>query len=223
MFEPFVQADVSTTRRYGGSGLGLAIARDLVELMGGTISAYSEPGAGSTFSFEIELAPAEMPDAAADPVAPALPAASWSVQPLVLIAEDSQINQIVAARALERCGCRVDVVADGAGALAALESRRYDLVLMDCQMPDVDGYEATTELRRREGDAGRTPVIAMTAQAMDGDRRRCLAAGMDDYISKPMRSRELMELLTRWIPADAPAVADGSGGRESATASAAAG
>ncbi len=203
MFEPFVQADVSTTRLYGGSGLGLAIARDLVELMGGTISAYSEPGAGSTFSFEIELAPADGPDAAADSAPPTLAqiAASWSVPPLVLIAEDSQINQIVAARALERCGCRVEVVGDGARALEALDASRYDLVLMDCQMPGMDGYEATTELRRREGDTGRTPVVAMTAQAMDGDRRRCLAAGMDDYISKPMRSRELMELLTRWIPA----------------------
>ena len=209
MFEPFVQADVSTTRRYGGSGLGLAIARDLVELMGGTISAHSEPGIGSTFSFEVELAPAEMTDATADAAAPtfAQAVAAWSIQPLVLIAEDSQINQIVAARALERCGCQVDVVADGAGALRALETRRYDLVLMDCQMPDMDGYEATAELRRREGDTGRTPVVAMTAQAMDGDRRRCLAAGMDDYISKPMRSRELMELLTRWIPAGAPATA----------------
>jgi PAS domain S-box-containing protein len=211
MFEPFVQADVSTTRRYGGSGLGLAIARDLVELMGGTISAQSEPGTGSTFSFEVALAPAETSDAGAGPAAPtsAQTVAPWSVPPLVLIAEDSQINQIVAARALERCGCQVDVVGDGAGALRALESRRYDLVLMDCQMPDMDGYEATAELRRREGETGRTPVIAMTAQAMDGDRRRCLAAGMDDYISKPMRSRELRELLTRWIPAGTPTTAGG--------------
>ena len=127
----------------------------------------------------------------------------------MLIAEDSQINQIVAARALERCGCRVEVVGDGTCALKALETSRYDLVLMDCQMPGMDGYEATTELRRREGAERRTPVVAMTAQAMDGDRRRCLAAGMDDYISKPMRSRELMELLTRWIPAAAQATAGG--------------
>jgi PAS domain S-box-containing protein len=209
MFEPFVQADVSTTRLYGGSGLGLAIARDLVELMGGTISAQSEPGTGSTFSFEVELAAADGPDAATDCAQPTLAqiAASWSAPPLVLIAEDSQINQIVAARALERCGCRVEVVGDGARALRALESSRYDLVLMDCQMPGMDGYEATTELRRREGAERRTPVVAMTAQAMDGDRRRCLAAGMDDYISKPMRSSELMELLTRWIPVAAHATA----------------
>ena len=211
MFEPFVQADVSTTRLYGGSGLGLAIARDLVELMGGTISARSEPGAGSTFSFEVELAPADASDAAADsaPPTPEHAAASWSVPPLVLIAEDSQINQIVAARALERCGCRVDVVGDGARALKSLERSRYDLVLMDCQMPGMDGYEATTELRRREGAQRRTPVVAMTAQAMDGDRRRCLAAGMDDYITKPMRSRELMALLTRWIPVETRATMGG--------------
>jgi PAS domain S-box-containing protein len=203
MFDPFTQADSSTTRLYGGTGLGLAISRELVELMGGTITATSEPGRGSTFHFEVALAPplAEQGEASgADAESPAVE--SWEVPPLILIAEDSQINQIVAARALERCGCRVDVAGDGLQALAALAARRYDAVLMDCQMPEMDGYAATAELRRREQqDGGHTPIIAMTAQAMDGDRERCLAAGMDDYITKPMRHAELAETLHRWIGA----------------------
>jgi len=208
MFEPFTQADVSTTRKYGGTGLGLAIARELVELMGGTIGAISEPGHGSTFWFEVELAAA----VAAEETQPS-PATTtnlagespWSSPPLVLIAEDSQINQIVAARAVERCGCRTHVVNDGQEALQALAAQHYDAVLIDCQMPNVDGYQATAELRRREGDTRHTPVIAMTAHAMDGDRERCLDAGMDDYITKPMRHADVAGILRRWIPAEAAA------------------
>jgi len=206
MFEPFTQADVSTTRLYGGTGLGLAIARELVELMGGTISAQSEPDRGSTFSFELELAPARADDEALPAQAAgalAAPPAGWPRSPLVLVAEDSQVNQIVAARTLERCGCRVDVVGDGRAALEALENQHYDAVLMDCQMPEMDGYQATAELRRRERLAGgHTPVIAMTAQAMDGDRERCIDAGMDDFISKPMRHQHLADTLRRWIPSN---------------------
>ena len=132
---------------------------------------------------------------------------------LVLIAEDSLVNQVVAVRALERCGVRTDVVSDGLLALEALEAHHYDAVLMDCQMPNLDGYQATMELRRREQDGRRhTPVIAMTAHAMMGDREKCLEAGMDDYIAKPMRAAGLAEVLQRWIPgfADggaAPAIA----------------
>ena len=223
MFEPFTQADVSTTRLYGGTGLGLAIARELVELMGGTITAESDLGVGSTFSFELALAPAQAGDEAlparAAGVLAAAPAA-WASAPLVLVAEDSQVNQIVAARTLERCGCRVDVVADGRAALEALAKQHYDAVLMDCQMPDMDGYQAPAELRRRERAAdGHTPVIAMTAQAMDGDRERCIDAGMDDFISKPMRHQDLADTLRRLIPSHsvtsselsaAPASAEGS-------------
>ena len=119
----------------------------------------------------------------------------------MLIAEDSLVNQVVAVRALERCGVRTDVVSDGLQALEALEANRYDAVLMDCQMPNLDGYQATMELRRREQDGRRrTPVIAMTAHAMMGDREKCLEAGMDDYIAKPMRAAGLAEVLQRWIP-----------------------
>jgi PAS domain S-box-containing protein len=204
MFEPFTQADVSTTRLYGGTGLGLAIAREIIELMGGTINAESTPGEGSRFWIDVELAPPVGSDAVRAPVtdARARAALSWSTAPLVLVAEDSQINQIVASRVLERCGARVQVVGDGNEALEALASHRYDAVLMDCQMPGLDGYDATRELRRRELGARRTPVIAMTAHAMAGDRERCLEAGMDDYISKPVRHVDLEAMLRRWIPTD---------------------
>jgi len=124
---------------------------------------------------------------------------AWKTPPVVLVAEDSPINQIVAARALERCGCEVHVVSDGREALDALRARSFDAVLIDCQMPNMDGYAATGALRAREHGVTHTPVIAMTAQAMDGDRERCLRAGMDDYISKPMRHAELARMLRHWI------------------------
>ena len=172
--------------------------------MGGTINAQSEPGRGSTFHFELELSAPLAAEALPVHASEAFTAqASWTTPPLVLVAEDNQINQIVAARTLERCGCRV-VVGDGQEALQTLETQHYDAVLMDCQMPNMDGYQATAELRRREHGARHTPVIAMTAHAMDGDRERCLQAGMDDYISKPMSSKSLRASLERWIPVADP-------------------
>jgi CheY-like chemotaxis protein len=120
---------------------------------------------------------------------------------IVLVVEDSPVNRIVAGRVLERAGFRAQLVDDALQALEALDAQNFDAVLMDCQMPGMDGYEATRELRRREsGGERRTPVIAMTAHAMTGDRERCLAAGMDDYIAKPVRSRTLVEVLRRWVP-----------------------
>jgi len=211
MFEPFTQADVSTTRIYGGTGLGLAIVRELVQLLGGTISAESEPGQGSVFRFEFELEGPHAPSVPATQNPSAALSPSWINTPLVLVAEDSTVNQIVAARALERCGCRAEVVADGREALRALAANRYDAVLMDCQMPVMDGYEATSELRRREDGERHTPVIAMTAHAMDGDRERCLAAGMDDYVSKPMRHADLVEALMRCIPQMPVSARNGNG------------
>ena len=201
MFEPFTQADASSTRSYGGAGLGLAIARELVELMGGTVGCDSEPGRGSTFWFEVDLAGAAGEDGEAPsprrPDTRRLPGAA----PLVLLAEDSHVNQIVATRALERCGARVEVVRDGPQALDALASKRYDAVLMDCDMPVMDGYEATRALRRSEGDGRHTTVIGMTSSAGAGDIARCRAAGMDDCVTKPMRHRALLETLRRWLPA----------------------
>jgi PAS domain S-box-containing protein len=204
LFQPFEQADASTTRKYGGTGLGLAIARELTERMGGTIGAASEPGVGSTFWFELELGVAT-----ADPpplrvvTLPAATAPLGSRSPLVLVAEDNPVNQIVAVATLARLGCTAQVVGDGAAALAALAGGRFDAVLMDCQMPGMDGYSATEELRRRErtrGQGAHTPVIAMTASAMKGDVERCLAVGMDDHVSKPVRSEVLAETLRRWLP-----------------------
>jgi len=201
VFQPFTQADASTTRLYGGTGLGLAIVRELVELMGGTVAADSEPGRGSTFWFELNLAAAARGEATRRDESRANGAVppSWTNPPLVLVVEDSAVNQIVAARMLERCGCRVEVACDGREALAALERQSFDAVLMDCQMPGMDGYDATAEVRRRERAGCRTPIIAMTAHAMPSDQVRCLEAGMDDYISKPMHRDELVEALQRWI------------------------
>ncbi|HEY1777890.1 MAG TPA: ATP-binding protein [Solirubrobacteraceae bacterium] len=207
VFEPFAQADRSTTRQYGGVGLGLAIARELVELMGGTLCAESEPRRGSTFWFELEM-PAADPRSPLDRPTMRRPRPiRRSRTPVVLLAEDSHINQIAAVRALRRYDCHVDVVADGAAALQALALKDYDAVLMDCEMPRLNGYEATARLRR--GEYGRhTPVIAMTALERGEDETRCLTAGMDAAISKPMRPDALRETLGRWIPGLAEARAD---------------
>jgi CheY-like chemotaxis protein len=210
MFEPFTQADVSTTRVYGGTGLGLAIAREMIEMMGGTIDARSAPGQGSTFWFDVELEAPAAAEALSESSAEARRASASPRldSPLVLLAEDSPVNQIVARRALERCGCSVEVVGTGTEALRALAAGHYDAVLMDCQMPEMDGYEATREFRRREEASARTPVIAMTAHAMTGDRERCLDAGMDDYITKPVRHADLESTLRRWLGAHSDPAAD---------------
>ncbi len=214
MFEQFMQADVSTTREYGGNGLGLAIAKELVELMGGSIGAESEPGRGSRFWFELEL-PQAVGSIVQPPRKRVVALSERRADPdaaLVLVVEDSPVNRLVAVHVLERCGFRAHVVNDGREALQALSSQSYDAVLMDCQMPDIDGYEATKELRRRENGGRHTPVIAMTAHAMTGDRERCLAAGMDDYITKPVRSQTLAEVLRRWIVAGGQASDEAAGG-----------
>jgi len=226
LFRPFMQADTSMARRYGGTGLGLAISRQLVELMGGAIGVDSAVGAGSTFWFEVpfEQAPAgrEAAQASTDAErscavlvaahAEALDAAEPEVRDRpghrpdgsrmrVLLAEDNEVNVVVAEAALEALGCEVRVVTDGRGAVAAFEPGAWDLILMDCQMPEVDGYEATRRIRRIEAadpTGARVPVIALTAHAMNGERERCLAAGMDGHLSKPFRRRTLAEVVRRW-------------------------
>lgn len=209
LFQPFTQADSSTTRTYGGTGLGLAIAKQLVELMGGQIGVDSAPGQGSTFWFSVRLQTCASPpfvsaQAEAHPVAPhseVLPS-PMQFHLTVLLAEDNPVNQEVAKGMLESLGCYVEVVTNGQEALGALERSTYDLVLMDWHMPQLDGLAATQQIRAKEQQttAPRLPIIALTANAMEGDRQQCLAAGMDDYLSKPFTQEQLLTILHRWSP-----------------------
>ncbi len=197
IFEDFEQVDASSTRRFGGAGLGLAIARELVALMGGTIELESEVGFGSTFRLVL---PFEV-DEPADRVVPRAVARSSQVPaaidgPQVLLVEDNVVNQKIATRMLEKLGCRVDVASNGREAVEMTDVVAYDLVLMDVEMPELDGYGATAQIRAREARTGaHVPVVAMTARAMSGDRERCLAAGMDDYVSKPVELAELARVV----------------------------
>jgi signal transduction histidine kinase/ActR/RegA family two-component response regulator len=199
LFSRFTQADSSTTRRYGGTGLGLAICRQLAELMGGQVTAESRVGEGSTFRLQLDLALAAL--SAVVEKAPAAADAAALNGLRVLLAEDNVFNQKVAQMTLGRLGCRVDTVANGAEAVRMAQDFLYDVILMDCQMPEMDGYAATGLIRQIGGPAAAVPVIAMTAHAMPGDRERCLAAGMDDYLSKPVKAEDLRDTLLRWVGA----------------------
>jgi|GEM_PF-2150741 len=201
LFQPFTQADGSMSRRYGGTGLGLAITRQLVTLMGGTISVDSAPGRGSTFCVRAPFAAALQ--APAPPPKPAARSAEGAALAgrRVLLAEDNPVNMEVAAAMLESLGLQVDRAVDGMQAIARCRERVYDLVLMDCQMPVIDGLEATRRIRAQgERDL---PIVALTANAMAGDREECLAAGMNDYIAKPFTRDVIEHVLRRWL--DAPA------------------
>ena len=199
LFQRFSQADSSTTRKYGGSGLGLVISKHLVELMGGSIHVDSTPGQGSTFWFQVPLQAARGPaPAAAGAVAgpvddpPPRPAR-------VLVAEDNTVNQMVVGAMLERLGMAVVVVHDGGEAVAALETDAFDLVLMDCQMPAMDGYEATRRIRSAGHGRAQVPIVALTAHALAEDRQRCDEAGMNGYLSKPVTLQALADVLRRHL------------------------
>jgi PAS domain S-box-containing protein len=198
LFQPFTQADGTMTKRFGGTGLGLAISRQLVDLMGGTIGYDSTEGQGSCFWFEVTLAEPR-PVGPAVRVAPPLVGLGAPTGPRLLLAEDNRVNQTVARRMLEKLGCTVEVVANGRLALEALAERHFDAVLMDCQMPVLDGYEATRRIRSggAEGVDPLIPIIALTAFAMPGDRLKCIEAGMSDYLSKPVRGEDLQQALIR--------------------------
>jgi PAS domain S-box-containing protein len=202
IFSPFVQADVSTTRKYGGTGLGLAICKQLVEMMGGEIGLDSVPGEGCTFWFTASFETAQEATAAGSPdfenaARTGDPSPKRTAR--ILVAEDNATNRMVACAQLQKLGFQAEAVVNGAEAVEAVSKGIYDLLLMDCEMPVMDGFEATTSIRKSAHAA--IPIIAVTADAMPTDRDRCLRGGMNDYLSKPVDLKRLSDVIARWLPA----------------------
>jgi len=205
MFVAFQQADSSISRRYGGTGLGLSIARTLAERMGGKLRGESREGPGSTFTLEMPLALATATPAA-------LPGAAVAHGQLaqggrILLVEDNPVNQSVIEAMLRSLGLEVSVAHDGIQAVEQVSQHRFAAILMDCRLPQVDGYEATRRIRLLP-NGGLLPIIALTANALQGDRERCIGAGMNDYLSKPFRRTELQRVLQRWLPGQTAATGD---------------
>jgi signal transduction histidine kinase/CheY-like chemotaxis protein len=224
LFEPFSQGDSSSSRHYGGAGLGLTISRELVELMGGRIEVRSTPQQGSEFSFTVRFEP--MPaqpsvakkaprrmqvEAANEPAARQLAAAAATVAAApstagaanardVLLVEDNMVNVLYAEAVLTALDCRVTVATDGQASLDTLRKQRFDLILMDCHMPGMDGFTATPLIRVLEAELGRpaTPIVALTASAMSEDREHCMSVGMDDFMAKPFHPEDLRRAIERW-------------------------
>ena len=197
LFEKFTQADASAARRHGGAGMGLPLARQLTALMGGQIGAQSKLGQGSSFWFTARLQLTPSQKAEAPPAKTPLSEKAIHNGLRVLIAEDNRINQRVAQRMLEKLGCRAEVASNGRQALEMLQKEPFDLILMDCQMPEMDGYQATRLIRSLNSGYSAIPIVAMTANTMDECRQRCLAVGMDEFISKPVRLSDLERVLSR--------------------------
>ena len=211
LFQEFTQVDGSLTRKYGGTGLGLSFSRKLAELMGGRIELHSEEGVGSTFSCDLpflparEAAPSEEA-AGAGKSSPSRSAPRQSERPLnILLAEDDLINREVAMAYLQRRNCRVTVAHDGQAAVDAFLKDTYDLALIDVQMPQLDGLEATARIRKLEQSGGHTPIIALTAHTLQGYREKCLTAGMDDFLAKPLTAESLYAVIEKYVYRNAPA------------------
>jgi signal transduction histidine kinase/CheY-like chemotaxis protein len=225
LFEPFSQADVSTTRRFGGTGLGLAICRSLAEKMGGRIGVASAAGRGSLFWFTVLLprsgavAPTPPPptppegtlvgvalgarvgdDDATHPAPARAARVPTTAEPTVLVVEDNPVNQRITLAFLERLGYRADLVADGEAAVSACAQRAYATVLMDCHLPGMDGFEATARIRAELGPSTSAPIVALTASTLTTDRERCLRAGMNDFLGKPLDITQVAQVLARWVP-----------------------
>jgi signal transduction histidine kinase len=212
LFKVFSQIDASTTRKYGGSGLGLAICQKLSELMGGTIQVESKPGEGAAFRFEVSLQRVA-PHAGAVPVAATSPAPAASpiaAEPVpcaalaILLVEDNLTNQKVARSILKRLGYEADVANNGVEAVAAVENKRYDLIFMDVHMPEMDGFEATRQIRQRERNGHHPKIVALTADVLKGEREKCLEIGMDDYATKPIKIDVLKKIIES-VPVLVPA------------------
>ena len=216
LFEPFSQADSSTTRKYGGTGLGLAICKNLVDLMDGRIGVESEALGGAMFWFEIPIQPLEdeQPPSGERPESEDVRRHARNSRLAgrrVLLAEDNHVNQMYAREILRQAGIECRTVQNGREAIRALESEPFDLILMDCQMPEMDGFEATRRVRKmeRRGQlAGHVPIVALTSNAIKGDREQCLAAGMDDYVSKPFEPDALLDVIARLLPDKTPVSAE---------------
>jgi signal transduction histidine kinase/ActR/RegA family two-component response regulator len=214
LFQKFVQADASMTRRYGGTGLGLAISKNLIGLMGGTLGLRSAPGSGSTFYFEVRLPvgiappepdPADTVGASGDGASRPAPAARATVGARrLLVVDDNPVNLTVASAMLKKFGHTVDLARDGGEAVAKAKARPYDAIFMDLQMPVMDGAAATAAIRGREGPNMATPIIALTANAMESDRLRSIDAGMNDHLTKPITPEALRAAVERWCPAPVP-------------------
>jgi CheY-like chemotaxis protein len=199
LFERFSQVDSSHSRQYGGTGLGLAISKKLVELMGGTIGVESEVDRGTTVWFSVTLSTTAAEDAVALPEQISLSETQDLRRGRILLAEDVEINREIARSMLEKAGYEVEVVSDGAEAVEALQHRRHDPVLMDVQMPVMDGIQATQHIRSLSGPVCRVPIIAMTADVYAEQIATFRHAGMDDHIGKPFKREELLETIERWL------------------------